>query len=239
MNAAGTASGNGLSDSPRLSADGRYVLFRSEATDLVPGEPIPDAAIFLRDLQTGVTTLVSRNHTGTGGPGLRVAPPMLSADGSTAYFMSLANDLVAGDENTQQDVFFARLATEIPVVTDRDNDGMPDDWEVRYFEDLTHTGTGDADHDGLRDRDEFLAGTSPVNPESSLRVELIHVSEMDWTLRWPTVTGKTYRIQRRFTLDGGAWTDVPGETVGNGGIVSVPLPAVIDAEGGFFQVVVR
>lgn len=42
-------------------------------------------------------------------------------------------------------------------------DGLPDWWELRYFLDLTITdGTGDQDDDGKTDRDEYLAGTSPV-----------------------------------------------------------------------------
>jgi Tol biopolymer transport system component len=239
VNAAGTASGNGLSDNPSISADGRHVLFRSEATDLVAGELVTAASIFVRDLQTSVTRLVSRNYAGTGGSNLRVGPPTLSADGSTTYFASFADDLAPGDGNTQQDIFFVRLGTGATGTTDSDGDGLPDEWERQHFGALTRDGGGDFDGDGFSDRGELGAGTNPASRESALRIELIHVAGMDWSLRWPSVTGKTYRIQNQSTLNGGAWTDLPGEIAGNGAMVSVPLPAVIDAEGGYFQVVVR
>ena len=47
-----------------ISASGRYVAFRSYATNLVPGAPVP--AIYLRDLQDNTTTLV--NHAADGSP---------------------------------------------------------------------------------------------------------------------------------------------------------------------------
>lgn len=58
VNAAGTASGNGSSDSPSIGGDGRFVAFRSGATDLVPGVT-NGPNLYIRDLQAGVTTLIS------------------------------------------------------------------------------------------------------------------------------------------------------------------------------------
>ena len=49
--------GNGPSYSPLISADGQYVAFRSRASDLVTNAP-PGEALYLRDLQAGVTTLI-------------------------------------------------------------------------------------------------------------------------------------------------------------------------------------
>jgi len=51
--------GNGNSNAPDLSADGRYVIFVSEATNLVNGDDNGYADVFVHDLQTGRTTLVS------------------------------------------------------------------------------------------------------------------------------------------------------------------------------------
>jgi Tol biopolymer transport system component len=58
-NSAG-AEGDGHSDNPAISADGRYVTFMSFATNLVAGDTNGEVDIFVRDRQTGTTTLVSR-----------------------------------------------------------------------------------------------------------------------------------------------------------------------------------
>src|SRR5262245_58822625 len=53
------AAGNEASDSPAMSPDGRYVAFRSAASDLVPGDANGVADVFLSDRTTGVVRLVS------------------------------------------------------------------------------------------------------------------------------------------------------------------------------------
>ncbi len=52
--------------------------------------------------------------------------------------------------------------TVTPV--DTDADGLPDSWETHFFGNLTsQSGAGDADLDGVGNREEFLAGTSPIS----------------------------------------------------------------------------
>src|SRR4051812_32568343 len=58
------AKGNGNSGS--LSADGRYVTFESRSPSLDPEDPNTDGDVFVRDLQTNTTTLVSRATGATG-----------------------------------------------------------------------------------------------------------------------------------------------------------------------------
>lgn len=50
------------------------------------------------------------------------------------------------------------------VVTfiDNDKDGLPDDWERRYFGSLQQNGLGDPDQDGVTNMQEYLAGTDPL-----------------------------------------------------------------------------
>jgi len=52
------------------------------------------------------------------------------------------------------------------VSNDEDLDGMADHWEIAYFGDLSHDGTGDSDSDGLTDLEEFQNKTYPTNPDS-------------------------------------------------------------------------
>src|SRR5207244_6485753 len=55
---------NGPSSSPDLSADGRFVVFRSDASNIVPGDTNGAGDVFVRDLQTGTTSLVSAGRDG-------------------------------------------------------------------------------------------------------------------------------------------------------------------------------
>ena len=65
VNRAGTDSGNNGSFDPVISADGRFVAFFSEASDLVATDTNGSLDVFVRNLQKGTTTLVSVNRAGT------------------------------------------------------------------------------------------------------------------------------------------------------------------------------
>lgn len=102
--ASGGGQGNGLSQSPTLSADGRYVAFLSTASNLVASDSNGVSDIFLHDRSLGVTTRVSLDSSGVQGNGAS-GTPMVSADGRYVAFYSWSNNLVAGDSNNQPDVF--------------------------------------------------------------------------------------------------------------------------------------
>ena len=205
-NASGTGGGNGPSTSPLLTPNGRYVVFASQASDLVPDDANAASDIFVRDLQRNLTLLVSRGPTGQPGRGASVKP-VLGADGATVVFTSLAPDLVAGDYNDARDLFVLRFAQP-----DSDADGLDDDWEMAYFSTLARDGTGDFDGDGLTDFQEFLAGTDPTNAGSVLRVFILRsVSSPAVTLLWPATPGRTYHVQYKDDLATGPWTDLPGQ----------------------------
>jgi Tol biopolymer transport system component len=96
---------DGASTHPLLSADGRYVAYESEATDLVPGQTdIPGAPdVFLFDRVTGTTTLVShsRGNAADAAGVFGADIPSLSADGRYVLFSSYRTDLA---DVTGQDV---------------------------------------------------------------------------------------------------------------------------------------
>lgn len=83
------ASGNGISSEPAMSGNGRYVAFRSTATNLVAGDANNVADIFVRDLQTGITLLASQANSAGTAPG-NAHSPSLSADGRWLLFRSQA-----------------------------------------------------------------------------------------------------------------------------------------------------
>jgi hypothetical protein len=107
----GTA-GNDLSFWSSISTDGRYVAFMSNATNLVQSDYNDSWDIFLRDRQTGQTSLVSTGHDGTQANS-QSEYPIISADNRFVAFASDATNIVAGDTNGYRDVFeYDRLTGE-------------------------------------------------------------------------------------------------------------------------------
>jgi Tol biopolymer transport system component len=95
--------GNGRSDSAAISADGRIVAFRSDASELVAGDTDGTGDIFVRDRQTGTTEAVSYDASGDpAGGGLA---PAVSGDGRFVAFTSSFSGFVPNDTNGAFDVF--------------------------------------------------------------------------------------------------------------------------------------
>jgi Tol biopolymer transport system component len=92
------------SDAPSISADGRWVAFRSDATNLVPGDTNGKGDVFLHDRRFHVTERIS---IATGGSQADQASwePVISSDGQYIAFMTAATNVVAGDTNGDFDVF--------------------------------------------------------------------------------------------------------------------------------------
>ncbi len=91
-------------EEPSISADGRYVAFLSEATNLVPDDTNDEFDVFAHDLATGQTSRVSVSSDGKQGNGASDSPS-ISPTGRYVAFESLAGNLVAGDTNDELDVF--------------------------------------------------------------------------------------------------------------------------------------
>jgi Tol biopolymer transport system component len=83
---ADVASGSGTSEDPVVSANGRFVAFESFAFNIIPDGSNGRKDIFYRDLQTGVTKLVSVNLSGTGGGNGDSQNPSIRADGRYVAF---------------------------------------------------------------------------------------------------------------------------------------------------------
>jgi Tol biopolymer transport system component len=95
---------NGPSTAPSISADGRFVVFQSFASNLVEGDTNNRADVFLFDRSTGVTTRVSVGPDGVEANGASFTPA-ISGNGRVVAFASSATNLVAGDTNGFGDVF--------------------------------------------------------------------------------------------------------------------------------------
>jgi len=87
-----------------ISADGRYVAFQSDASNLVPGDTNGSSDIFVRDRQTGTVERVSVDSAGVQAD-FGCTLFSMSADGRYVAFQSYASNLVVGDSNGTWDVF--------------------------------------------------------------------------------------------------------------------------------------
>ncbi|HKO99187.1 MAG TPA: Calx-beta domain-containing protein [Pyrinomonadaceae bacterium] len=111
VNMNGTGSGNERSGDYgryRITPDGRYVVFYSQAGDLVPMDSTQAADIFVRDLQLNKTTLVSAKPDGTRAGGIF---GLISDNGRYVAFFSNASNIVNNDTNSSNDVFLRDLHT--------------------------------------------------------------------------------------------------------------------------------
>jgi Tol biopolymer transport system component len=119
----GGAQADSGSELPAVSADGRWVSFDSEATNLVPGDTNGQADIFVHDLQTGATTRVSVATGGAQGDD-GVYGSSLSADGRYVAFGGYATNLVANDTNAQIDAFVHDRLTGTTTRVSVDSGGL-------------------------------------------------------------------------------------------------------------------
>ncbi len=121
----GALGSDGSGMNPKISADGRFVLFDSDATDLLGGGLNGRTVdVFRKDMVTGAVTLVSQGRDGSGASGDSTADS-ISADGNVAVFTSNASNLVLGDTNGTADVFARNLTTGVTTMVSTHPDGTP------------------------------------------------------------------------------------------------------------------
>ena len=175
---AGGAQGNALSDTPAISADGRFVAFVSFATNLVPEMYTEVAAVLVHDRQTGALEPVSAASNSF--EGHNAFSPSISADGRYVAFESLSDGLVPGDTNGALDVFVrdrqTRTTTRVSISTSgsQGNGGSNDAFisadgrYVAFCSEATNLVSGDSN--GMTDifvRDRQTGTTSRVSVSSA------------------------------------------------------------------------
>ncbi len=151
-----------------ISDDGRHVAFESQASNLHPLDDDHLKDIFVRDLQTGTTALVSVNRDRSGNGNADSDTPVLSADGRFVAFRSDADNLVADDLNGASDVFV--------LDRDADGDGMfdePDDTTTLLVS-VSRTGgsgNGASQRPLISDDGQWIAFVSDANDLELLDVD--------------------------------------------------------------------
>ncbi|MCI0399358.1 MAG: hypothetical protein L0322_31090, partial [Chloroflexi bacterium] len=117
---------NGDSRAPAISADGRWVVFYSEASNLVDGDANNLGDVFLHDRQTGLTQRLSLGLGGQEADG-ESRNPAISADGQVVVFESMAGNLVNGDGNGKSDIFAYEVQTGAIGLVSVGQGGQPAD----------------------------------------------------------------------------------------------------------------
>jgi len=115
--------GGGASSDPSMSADGRFVAFVSQSTNLVAG--VSGQQVYLRDRQTGQTTLISKSSSGATSNGGVNSSPASSSDGRYIAFVSVATNLGVAGGNQQ--IYLHDRVTGITSLISKDNNAVPGD----------------------------------------------------------------------------------------------------------------
>lgn len=176
----GEAQANDQSEYPAISADGRYVAFQSDATNLVPqADGNGDTDIFVRDTTDGTTERVSVTSAEAQVDGDSYEPD-ISSDGRYVVFYSYAEDLVGGDDNLTNDVFLRdRQAGTTERVSIADDESQADNYsdtasvsdDGRYVAFVSRAtnllGGGGSDEYFVYVRDRTAGTTTMVSLDSS------------------------------------------------------------------------
>ena len=119
-------SGNGPKQSavnswyPRLSHDGRYVVFGSNQALDPAGAAGGGGDVYVRDTQTDTTILASRATGAAGAAGNQHSTdPAISADGTHVAFASFASNLASGDTDMTVDIFVRDIVNDTTTLVSR------------------------------------------------------------------------------------------------------------------------
>ncbi len=207
---------------PKLhfSSDGRFMVYATSASQsALDSNAVSD--IYLYDFQTSSNTLISRSYSGIA-PNAASDTPDISGDGRLAVYRSFATNIYWGDTNGAPDLFvFDRFSGQnLPFSTAAQSSGMtngisitpmflPDGHSVAF-----QTWAADLVAGGLYTGSQLVA--VDVEPLTFILTIEPDASGRNAILRWPVVSGRTYRVQSKAALEGGSWQDLSGDISGSG-----------------------
>lgn len=114
---------NGMSGQPFISMDGRFVVYRSAASNLVPNDTNGEKDIFLYNVETGQTTRVNVDSNGHQANGTS-RDPSICKNGRYVSYTSDANYLVPNDNNNAFDVFLYDKETRETILVSKSDSGV-------------------------------------------------------------------------------------------------------------------
>ncbi|MFO1477058.1 MAG: hypothetical protein U1F98_10455 [Verrucomicrobiota bacterium] len=212
---------NAASDAPALSGDGRLVIYRSWASNLVAGISNPAPNLYIFDRVAGTNALLNNIQAGDAAVFWN-SRPSISANASTIAFLTTGTGWAANDLNRSADAFAIELAAPTDP-TDSDHDGIPDWWMNQYFGHPTgqagdySMAQDDADGDGVSNLAEYTTGTDPRNAGSVFHISpRVSVTNGTMTVSWAAAPGLMYRVLYKDNVGDPAWQEAPVFTWSNG-----------------------
>ncbi|MFJ4866625.1 hypothetical protein [Streptomyces sp. NPDC088748] len=171
----GSQSGNGQSLQADVSANGKFVAFQSDSSNISPGGK-PGSQVYLKDLETGAVSLISATDIPAGVPAEPGSHnPSISDDGRFIAFESSAGNLQAGgsqDTNGKMDIYIYDQATRTIRRVSAPNGQQPNDHSrspaisgdgkyITFASDAGNLSTEDAD--SVRDVFRYNRETGVIN----------------------------------------------------------------------------
>jgi Tol biopolymer transport system component len=208
--------GNGVSASPAISADGRYVAFASASTNLVSG--VSGSQVYIHDRFTGAngtTSLISKDSVATAGNG-NSSTPSISGDGRFVAFVSLATNIVTGFSGQQVYVHDRNTGVNgTNSLISRDNSGVP------------NAGNQNSSAPSISSDGRYVAFTSPAtNLIAGVSGQQIYLHD-----RNGPVTSLVSRDNTGSLVEGNGSSEAPSIS-GNGGFVAFTSQASNLLAGG-------
>jgi Tol biopolymer transport system component len=171
--------GDGTSDSPTVTPDGRFIAYRSAASDIVPNDQNGQPDIFLFDRQTGANTVLSSIAATGLSADNRSFMPVFSRDGNALFFASQASDIAGNDFNHSSDLFACTFLNAMLLSGNGPGQGPVVSWPwvpgrsytVEFKDDLHdpawHELTGSYTNSGVR---AFLKDAAPAPVQRIYRI---------------------------------------------------------------------
>jgi hypothetical protein len=127
-------------------------------------------------------------------------------NGGLLTFSGVGDVVIAANQpGNSQYAAAPQVTTSAQVYEDANDNAVPDDWEVQYFEpEYEITAESDLDDDGIPDALEFIAGTDPTNPNDRIELKTEDSAPAEtgnaFVLRWSSVSNRYYQIVYKTNL---------------------------------------
>jgi regulation of enolase protein 1 (concanavalin A-like superfamily) len=196
--AALTVTGSGSWRWQRRTSNGGSVSTTNSSSGTAPN-------LWVRLTRSGSTVTASRSTNGSSWTTIG----SVNVTMGTSYYVGLA--VASGSTSTLNTSVMDNVAatltpTPAGLEPDSDGDGLPDAWEALYGTTTSLAPEADSDGDGQSNRDEYVAGTSPVNGSDAARLRVVSVSPAVFAFHGKA--GRSYTLERMTGASGNEWQEV-------------------------------